>query len=704
MRQKGEFATKEEVIALLRLRPSPSFFNLRPSSLVLLSSSSSLQAIESAEDSSHAQITPQHLAAALCDDSFFKNLLGRVGSDIAAFKGKVDAKLASMPKITPAPDHVGPSSALSRLFKAADQLKKKNGDSHISVPGLVQASFQDAEISKAFNDAGIKTDKLLEAINEVTGGKKVTSAEAEATFDALQKYGKDLTALAAAGKLDPVIGRDDEVRRCIRIFARRTKNNCVLVGPPGVGKTAIAEALAQRIVAGDVPEGLRDVKIWSLDMGALIAGAKFRGEFEERLKAVIDEVSKSNGGIILFIDELHTLIGAGKTEGSMDAANLLKPALARGELRLLGATTLEEYRLHIEKDEAFQRRVQPVIVDEPSVEDTVSILRGIKDKYQAHHGVIITDSALVLAAKLAKRYIPTRRLPDSAIDLLDEAAAGTRVALDSAPEIVDILQRRQLQLEVEAAALETEKDPASKARLDKVREDLANVEEKLAPLMMKHQAEKARVEEIRNAQQRLEALKNKLAVAERNRDGALIADLRYGAIPDLEKKIERLRQQEAEKKEARQKTSSASGYSSDDESGALLTEVVGPEQIAEVVARWTHIPVAKLTQGDRERLLHLADHLHEKVVGQDEAVKAVADAVLRTRAGMSAPNRPASFLFLGEGRTQAFFLRCLFVSFFSFHPSLCLSPFCLSSFLFDYCRSDGRWQDGTGQGPRPRAL
>jgi ATP-dependent Clp protease ATP-binding subunit ClpB len=319
-----------------------------------------LQAIENAEESGHSQITPQHLARALCDDNFFKNLLVRTGADLSVFKSKVEAKLSALPKQTPAPDHIGPSSSLTRLFKAADQIKKKNGDSHVAVPALIQASFQDAEIAKAYSDAGIKTDKLLEAINEVTGGKKVTNPDAEATYDSLNKYAKNLTDLAASGKLDPVIGRDDEVRRCIRIFARRTKNNAVLVGPPGVGKTAIAEALAMRIVAGDVPEGLAKCKIWSLDMGALIAGAKYRGEFEERLKAVIEEVSKSNGEIILFIDELHLVMGAGKTDGAMDAANLLKPALARGELRLLGATTLEEYRLHIEKDEAFMRRIQPV--------------------------------------------------------------------------------------------------------------------------------------------------------------------------------------------------------------------------------------------------------------------------------------------------------------------------------------------------------
>lgn len=426
-----------------------------------------------------------------------------------------------------------------RVLKAADATRKRNEDTHISIDTLVQALVSSGTLP---SDAGMDVAAVTEAVKDMRGAKRVTSESAEETFEALSKYAVDMVSQAEAGKLDPVIGRDEEVRRCVRILSRRTKNNPVLVGSPGVGKTAIVEGLASRIVLGDVPASLAASRIWSLDMGALLAGAKYRGDFEERLKAVLEEVKGAAGKIILFIDELHTVVGAGKSEGSMDAANLLKPMLARGELRLIGATTLEEYRLHIEKDEAFARRVQPVFVEEPSIEDAVSILRGLKDRYATHHGVTILDSAVVLAVKLAKKYIPTRRLPDSAIDLLDEAAAATRVQLDSQPEIIDQLERRQMQLEVEAMAVsgEAEHDAAARVRLRRLQDEIADIADKLRPLQLKYAAEKERVESLRDVQVKLDGLRAKLGAAERERDVSKAADIKFFAIPELERKLARL--------------------------------------------------------------------------------------------------------------------------------------------------------------------
>ncbi|CAF1666421.1 unnamed protein product, partial [Adineta ricciae] len=482
---------------------------------------------------------------------------------------------------------------------------------------------------------------MEEVVKQVRQNKNVTSAKAEQTYQALEKYGHDLVADAESGKLDPVIGRDQEIRRCIQVLSRRTKNNPVLIGEPGVGKTAIVEGLAQRIVHQDVPDTLPR-RLIALDMGALVAGASHRGEFEERLKSVLKEIESSNGGIILFIDEIHLVLGAGKAEGAMDAANLLKPMLARGELRCIGATTLDEYRKYIEKDPAFERRFQQVMVKEPSVADCVSILRGLKDRYESHFGVRILDSALVIAAQLSNRYITNRFLPDKAIDLIDEACASIRVQLDSQPEVIDQLERRELQLDVEATALSQEKDEASKQRLKQVKEELSKIREELKPLKLRHQAEKQRVDELRKLKQKMENLQVKMAQAEREKNLALVADMKYGAIPDLEKKIAETEHRITEENKQQQ--------------DRLLTEVVGPNAIAEIVSRWTGIPVSKLSQTERERLLKLSEHLHKKVVGQDDAVDSVAEAVLRSRAGLSRQNQPiGSFLFLGPtgvGKTE----------------------------------------------------
>jgi ATP-dependent Clp protease ATP-binding subunit ClpB len=531
------------------------------------------------------------------------------------------------------------------LIQDAESLQKKNEDSFVSIDHLILALANVKEILQAFS---VSKSALEDAVKMVRGTRKITSKNAESTYDSLSKYAQDLTALAEQGKLDPVIGRDDEIRRVVGVLARRRKNNPVLIGEPGVGKTAIVEGLAQRIIKGDVPESL-NCKLFSLDMGALIAGAKYQGEFEERLKAVLKEVEDAAGSIILFIDELHLVLGAGKSQGAMDAANLLKPLLARGVLKCIGATTLDEYRKYIEKDLAFERRFQQVFVGEPSVDDTISILRGLKERYEVHHGVRIRDSALVAAAKLSARYIPNRQLPDKAIDCIDEACASVRVQLDSQPDVIDKLERTKLKLEIEEAALGKEKDKASEVRLLAVREELAKVNDELAPLKARMEMERGKVKQLNELKQKLDTLRIKLQDAERMRDMDKASDLKYFAIPSVEDQIKKLQKSIDEEKQKE-----AEGE--DTESKKLAGDVVGLTQIAQVISRWTGIPVTKLSKGESDRLLHLGDVLRQRVVGQDDAIEAIANAVLRSRSGLARPSQPlGSFLFLGPtgvGKTE----------------------------------------------------
>ena len=589
---------------------------------------------------SHQQFTPEHILKVLIDDEegLAASLIERAGGRPRDAKLGVDAALEAMPKVEGGNGQLYLAQPLAKVFSTAEDLAKKAGDSFVTVERLLQALAMEksAKTADILAKAGVTPTALNQAINDVRKGRTADSASAEQAYDALKKYARDLTADARAGKLDPVIGRDDEIRRTIQVLSRRTKNNPVLIGEPGVGKTAIAEGLALRIVNGDVPESLKDKQLMALDMGALIAGAKYRGEFEERLKAVLNEVTAADGNIILFIDEMHTLVGAGKADGAMDASNLLKPALARGELHCVGATTLDEYRKHVEKDAALARRFQPVFVDEPTVEDTVSILRGLKEKYEQHHKVRVSDSALVSAATLSNRYITDRFLPDKAIDLVDEAASRLRMQVDSKPEELDELDRRIMQLKIEREALKVEKDEASKDRLVRLEKELTDLEEQSTSLTAKWQAEKEKLGLAADLKKQLDEARNELASAQRKGEFAKAGELAYGRIPDLEKKLV-----EAESAEAQ---------------GSMVEETVTPAHIAHIVSRWTGIPVDKMLEGEREKLLRMEDELARRVVGQGEAVQAVSKAVRRARAGLQDPNRPiGSFMFLGPtgvGKTE----------------------------------------------------
>ena len=605
---------------------------MNPERLTARTREALITATNLARDHNHSSVLPEHLALALLgqQDGIVYPLLDRLGASPLELRRDLETRLDAQPHVY-GDAEVTTSNELSRVLTEADRHRSAMKDDYLSVEHLLLALAR---------SLGLDETALRDAVEEIRAGRRVTTDDPESTLNALEQYGRDLTAVARQGKLDPVIGRDDEIRRVIQVLSRRTKNNPVLIGEPGVGKTAIVEGLARRVADGDVPEGLKTKRIVALDLGSMLAGAKYRGEFEERLKAVLDEIKQSEGEIITFLDELHTLVGAGAAEGAMDASNMLKPMLARGELRLIGATTLDEYRKHIEKDAALERRFQPVIVDAPTVEETIGILRGLKERYEVHHGVRITDSALVAAAVLSDRYITARFLPDKAIDLIDESASRLRIEIDSMPEEIDELTRRRIQLEIEQEALKKESDKASRERLDGVRQEIADLTEEIDALTARWDREKQVITAIRDLKGRIEEARNQADLAERAGDLGKAAELRYGTINDLTTQLGE-RERELEKLH---------------EQGTMLSEEVGDEDVAEVVARWTGIPLSKLMEGETEKLIHLEEQLHRRVVGQDPAVEAVSNAVRRSRAGLSDPHRPVgSFLFLGPtgvGKTE----------------------------------------------------
>jgi ATP-dependent Clp protease ATP-binding subunit ClpB len=599
-------------------------------------------AVESAERNQHQSVEPEHLLLAMLEQSegIVRPLLGKLGANLQVVLNDVQAEIARQPKVQGGQQYFSPR--ITQVFQAAQKQAEAMQDEYVSTEHLLTAiaDEKDGAAGRILRQHGVSRDDLVKVVGEMRGGSRITDQNAEANYQALSKYAKDLTDLARQGKLDPVIGRDDEIRRTVQVLSRRTKNNPVLIGEPGVGKTAIVEGLAQRIVSGDVPETLRNKRLVGLDLGSMLAGAKYRGEFEDRLKAVLKEIENAKGQIVLFIDELHTLVGAGAAEGAIDASNMLKPALARGELRCVGATTLNEYKKHIEKDAALERRFQQVYVGEPTVEDTIAILRGLKERYEVHHGVRIKDSAIVAAATLSNRYITDRFLPDKAIDLIDEAASRLRIEIDSLPQEIDVLEREILQLEIERQALQREEDERSKARLRDIEQRIADLREKASGMKAKWQSEKEEIERMREAKNELEQLRLQLDQARNAGDLARAAELQYGRIPELERKF----QEEQTKLAELQRD------------GVMLKEEVDEEDVALVVAKWTGIPVAKMLEGEMQKLVTMEERLGNRVVGQDEALTAVSNAVRRARAGLQDPNRPVgSFIFLGPtgvGKTE----------------------------------------------------